>query len=155
MNERAKAILDFCFVKTKIEQWFQKNDDFDNILKDNFMNDYLKAINNDYDNWIDSAEECVALVILLDQLSRNFFRNSSKAYGQDAKCISIVRNAISKRFLEKLSNDKIHFLLLPLIHSEDMDDHILGHKLVDQYLNKHTEFDNIKKTWKTFLTFIK
>ena len=78
MNERAKAILDFCFVKTKIEQWFQKNDDFDNILKDNFMNDYLKAINNDYDNWIDSAEECVALVILLDQLSRNFLEIVSR-----------------------------------------------------------------------------
>ena len=96
MNERAKAILDFCFVKTKIEQWFQKNDDFDNILKDNFMNDYLKAINNDYDNWIDSAEECVALVILLDQLSRNFFRNSFKAYSHDRKCLMIVKDAIKK-----------------------------------------------------------
>ena len=115
MNERAKAILDFCFVKTKIEQWFQKNDDFDNILKDNFMNDYLKAINNDYDNWIDSAEECVALVILLDQLSRNFFRNSFKAYSYDTKCIMIVKDAIKKNYLENLSHAKIHFLLLPLI----------------------------------------
>ena len=93
INERAKAILDFCFVETKIDQWFQKNNDFDNILKDNFMNDYLKAINNDYDNWIDSAEECVALVILLDQLSRNFFRNSFKAYSYDTKCIMIVKDA--------------------------------------------------------------
>ena len=155
MNERAKAILDFCFVKTKIEQWFEKNDDFDNILKDNFMNDYLKAINNDYDNWIDSAEECVALVILLDQLSRNFFRNSFKAYSYDTKCIMIVKDAIKKNYLENLSHDKIHFLLLPLIHSEDMDDHILGHKLVDQYLNKHIEFDNIKKAWNYHTVAIK
>ena len=111
MNERAKAILDFCFVKTKVEQWSQKNDDFDNILKDNFMNDYLKAINNDYDNWVDSAEECVALVILLDQLSRNFFRNSFKAYSHDTKCIMIVKDAIKKNYLENLSHDKIHFII--------------------------------------------
>ena len=147
MNERAKAILDFCFVKTKIEQWFQKNDDFDNILKDNFMNDYLKAINNDYDNWIDSAEECVALIILLDQLSRNFFRNSFKAYSNDRKCLMIVKDAIKKNYLENLSHDKIHFLLLPLIHSENIVDHNLGHKLVDKYLKEHPEYPKIKKAW--------
>ena len=155
INERAKAILEFCFIKTQLEQWFQKSEKFDKILKNNFMTDYIKAINNEYDSWSNNPEECVALIMLLDQLSRNFFRNSSKAYSQDAKCISIVRNAISKRFLEKLSNDKIHFLLLPLIHSEDMDDHILGHKLVDQYLNKHTEFDNIKKAWNYHTVAIK
>ena len=155
INERAKAILEFCFVKTQLEQWFQKSEKFDEILKNNFMTDYMKAINNEYDSWSNNPEECVALIMLLDQLSRNFFRNSSKAYGQDAKCISIVRNAISKKFLEKLGNDKIHFLLLPLIHSEDMDDHILGHKLVDEYLNKHTEFDNIKKAWNDHSVAIK
>ena len=105
INERAKAILEFCFVKTQLEQWFQKSEKFDEILKNNFMTDYMKAINNEYDSWSNNPEECVALIVLLDQLSRNFFRNSSKAYGQDAKCISIVRNAISKKFLEYLGND--------------------------------------------------
>ena len=155
MNERAKAILDFWFIQSSMEDWFKKDDKYDEKIKKLFLEDLKKATNNEYDEWQDTAEECVALVLILDQLSRNFFRNSSKAYGQDAKCISIVRNAISKRFLEKLSNDKIHFLLLPLIHSEDMDDHILGHKLVDQYLNKHTEFDNIKKAWNYHTVAIK
>lgn len=147
INERAKAILEFCFIKTQLEQWFQKSEKFDKILKNNFMTDYMKAINNEYDSWSNNPEECVALIMLLDQLSRNFFRNSSKAYGQDAKCISIVRNAISKRFLEKLSNDKIHFLLLPLIHSENIVDHKLGHKLVDKYLKEYPEYSKIKKAW--------
>ena len=155
INERAKAILDFCFIETKRDQWFKKDENFDSKLNKLFKNDFEKAINNEYDEWQDNPEECVALVLLLDQLSRNFFRNSAKAYDQDIKCISIVKNALSKRFLEKLSNDKIHFLLLPLIHSEDMDDHILGHKLVDQYLNKHTEFDNIKKAWNYHTVAIK
>ena len=155
INERAKAILEFCFVKTQLEQWFQKDEKFDKILKNNFMTDYIKAINDEYDSWSNNPEECVALIILLDQLSRNFFRNSAKAYDQDTKCISIVKNAISKRFLEELSDDKIHFLLLPLIHSEDIIDHIFGHKLVDQYLNKHTEYNNIKKAWNDHTVAIK
>ena len=39
------------------------------------------------------------------------------------------------------------FLLLPLIHSEDLSDHIVGHKLVDTYLIKHLEYKKIKKAW--------
>ena len=155
INERAKAILEFCFVKTQLEEWFQKNDKFDKILKNNFLYDFKKAINEEYDSWSNNPEECVALIILLDQLSRNFFRNSAKAYDQDTKCISIVKNAISNRFLEKLSNDKIHFLLLPLIHSENIIDHILGHKLVDQYLDKHTKYNIIKKAWNHHTVAIK
>ena len=110
INERAKAILEFCFINTPLEQWFKKDDEFDNILRSTFMDDYTKAINNGYDNWKNNAEECVALIILLDQLSRNFFRNNSKAYDQDTKCVLIVKEAINKRYLDSLDIDKIHFL---------------------------------------------
>ena len=101
INERAKAILEFCFIKTPLEQWFKKDDQFDNILKSTFMDDYISAINNEYDNWRNDAEACVALIILLDQLSRNFYRNNSKAYDQDIKSILIVKEAINKQFLNK------------------------------------------------------
>ena len=147
INERAKAILEFSLIETPLEQWFKKNDEFDSILKSTFMDDYIKAINSEYDHWKNNAEECVALIILLDQLSRNFFRNNSKAYDQDTKCVLIVKEAINKRYLDSLDIDKIHFLLLPLIHSEDITDHELGHKLVDKYLNYHPEYTNIKKAW--------
>ena len=147
INERAKAILDFCFVKTPLEQWFKKDEDFDLKLRDLFILDYNKAIINEYDEWQDRPEECVALVIILDQLSRNFFRNNHKAYIQDYKCRLIVNEAIDRGYLEELNVEKIHFLLLPLIHSEDLSDHIFGHKLVDTYLNKHPEYKKIKKAW--------
>ena len=49
-----------------------KSEKFDKILKNNFMTDYMKAINNEYDSWSNNPEECVALIMLLDQLSRNF-----------------------------------------------------------------------------------
>jgi uncharacterized protein (DUF924 family) len=112
INERAKAILDFCFIKTSREQWFKKDKNFDNKLEKLFMSDYKKAINNEYDEWQDVPEECVALVLLLDQLSRNFFRNNSKAYTQDNKCRLIVNEAVDRGFLEELDQDKIHFLLI-------------------------------------------
>ena len=147
INKRAKAIIDFCFIETEREQWFKKDHSFDKKLDKLFKRDYKKAINNEYDDWQDNAEECVALVLLLDQLSRNFYRNDEKAYKQDYKSRLIVNEAIDRGYLEELEKDKIHFLLLPLIHSEDLSDHIFGHKLVDTYLKDHIEYNKIKKAW--------
>ena len=155
INERAKAILEFCFVETPMEQWFKKDEDFDVTLKNNFMQDYIKATNNEFDNWKDNPEECVALIMLLDQFSRNFFRDNAKAYEQDKKCRNIVKEAIKKKFLNKLNEDKIHFLLLPLIHSEDIKDHIVGHDLVDKFLKNHLDYKKIKKAWNDHTIAIK
>ena len=155
INERAKAILDFCFIETARDQWFKKDENFDSKLNKLFKNDFEKAVNNEYDEWQDNPEECVALVLLLDQLSRNFYRNDEKAYKQDYKSRLIVNEAIDRGYLEELEKDKIHFLLLPLIHSEDLSDHIFGHKLVDTYLKDHIEYNKIKKTWDDHTTAIK
>ena len=155
INERAKVILNFCFVKTPLEQWFKKDEEFDDQLRKLFFGDYKNAVSNKYNEWQNNPEECVALIMLLDQLSRNFYRNSPRAYEQDYKCRLIVKKAVDKNFLEKLDKDKIHFLLLPLIHSENISDHIFGHQLVDNYLKDHLEYKKIKKAWNDHTIAIK
>ena len=54
-------------------------------LRAKFFEDYQKAANNKYDDWQDNANECLALIILLDQFSRNLFRNNDKAFAMDNK----------------------------------------------------------------------
>jgi len=147
MNERAKAILDFWFIQSSMEDWFTKDEKYDEKIRKLFLEDLKKAINNEYDEWQDNAEECVAIVLLLDQFSRNLFRNSPSAYDQDYKTRLIVNEAIDRGYLEELNQNKIHFLLMPLIHSEDISDHVFGHKLIDTYLKSFEHFDKIKKAW--------
>ena len=147
MNERAKVILNFWFIQSNMDDWFKKNDKYDAKIKKLFLKDLKKAINNEYDDWQDSSEECVALVILLDQFSRNLFRGSPKAFAQDYKTRLIVNEAVDRGCLEELSQNKIHFLLMPLIHSEDISDHVFGHKLIDTYLKSFDHYDKIKKAW--------
>ena len=147
MNERVKKILDFWFIKSSMEDWFKKDNKYDENIRKLFLKDLQKAINNEYEAWQDSAEECVALVILLDQFSRNLFRNNAKTFAQDYKTRLIVNEAIDRGYLEELDHNKIHFLLMPLIHSEDISDHIFGHKLIDAYLKSFEHFDKVKKAW--------
>tara|TARA_Y100001970_G_scaffold170752_1_gene208704 strand:+ start:7641 stop:8201 length:561 start_codon:yes stop_codon:yes gene_type:complete len=147
MKERAKVILDFWFIQSSEEDWFKKDDKYDQKIKKLFFEDLKKAINNEYDDWQDKPEECLALVILLDQFSRNLFRNTSAAFAQDYKTRLIVNEAVDRGYLEELDQNKIHFLLMPLIHSEDISDHIFGHKLIDTYLKSFQHYEKIKKAW--------
>ena len=145
MNERAKAILDFWFKESTPEEHFKRNDDFDQKIKDLFKNDYLDAISNELEDWQDNPRSCLALIILLDQFSRNLFRNSPKAFFYDKKTRLIVNEAVDRGALEILNNDEKFFLILPLIHSEDISDHIFAHKICDSFLKLHPQIKNIKK----------
>ena len=66
MSPRAKAILDFWFVETPSEKRFKKDEKFDQLIREEFLNDYEKASLNDYDDWQDTALGSLALVILFD-----------------------------------------------------------------------------------------
>ena len=155
MNERAKAILKFWFTESSMEDWFKKNNKFDEKIKKLFLEDLDKAIKNEYDDWQDSSKECLALIILLDQFSRNLYRGNPKSFTQDYKTRLIVNEAVDRGYLEELSQNKILFLLMPLIHSEDISDHIFGHKLVDTYLKSFDHYDGIKKEWNNHTVAIK
>ena len=83
MHKYASEILEFWFKKSKPIQWFDKNIKYDNLIKKNFLKQHKMAINGDFENWKNYAEESLALIILIDQFSRNIFRGNSKSFEFD------------------------------------------------------------------------
>jgi len=155
MNNNAKNILDFWFIESTSEEKFTRNDEFDKKIKDNFFDDYKKAILGQYDKWKKSPKECLALIILFDQFSRNLFRSNSKAFAMDTKCVEIVKYAIDNGYHNKLSILQKFFIFLPLMHSEKLEDQILCTQLIDLYLLKHPSYNDIKKFAKIHHDIIK
>ena len=147
MNSRVKAVLDFWFVETPSEKRFKRDDDFDREIREKFLKDYNLAKSNDYDDWLGSPKECLALIIILDQFSRNLFRNKKEAFELDHKARLTVNEAVYSGYLEELDNSEKLFMLLPLIHSEEIIDHERAYKLLDKYLIDHPEIKTIKKFW--------
>ena len=145
MNERAKAILYFWFKQSSHKERFTRNTVFDQKIRDEFFEDYKKAINNEYDHWQNNADECLALIILLDQFSRNLFRNNHKAFAMDKKARKISVEAINKGYHEKLTKDQIMFLFLPFMHSEDLNDQIYCGNLINTYFKSHPSYEEAKK----------
>ena len=75
---------------------------------------------------------CLALVILFDQFSRNMFRDDKKAFAQDQKTRLIVHDAVYSGYLEAMNVDQRFFMLLPLIHSEEISDHEMAYYLLNK-----------------------
>ena len=155
MNLNTQKILDFWFKESLPEELFRQKNSFDKQIRENFFNTYEKAIINEYDDWQDVPKSCLALIILLDQFSRNLFRNNKKAFEQDYKCRLIVNEAIDRGDLEKLDTNEKLFFLLPLLHSEEISDHIYVNNLSNVHLKNHPQIMLIKSSWKNHTDVLK
>ena len=145
--DKAQEILDFWFKETPAEKRFKKDEAFDQLIRERFINDYVLASQNEYDDWQDQPMSALALVILFDQFSRNMFRDDKKAFAQDQKTRLIVNDAVYSGYLEAMNVDQRFFMLLPLIHSEEISDHEMAYYLLNKYLREHEGYNKIKKFW--------
>lgn len=122
MKNFQKDILNFWFVETQPAQWFQVNEEFDAAIKARFFEPYEMAARGEFDEWQKNADGALALCILLDQMPRNMFRNTPKAFETDKKALVIAKFAISKGLDQVLSAQKRRFVYLPFEHSENLND---------------------------------
>ena len=155
MNSKAQIIVEFWFNKTPPEKKFKRDDSFDNEIREKFLKDYNLAKSNEYDDWLNTSKECLALIILLDQFSRNLFRDKKEAFELDHKARLAVNESVYSGYLDELNNSERLFFLLPLIHSEEIIDHERAYKLMDKYLINHPDIYKIKKFWKEHTHTIK
>ena len=122
MKDFQKDIIDFWFVETQPQQWFQVNEEFDEEIRQRFMEGYEAAANGAYDEWQKDADGALALCILLDQMPRNMFRATPKAFATDKQALVVAKFALSKGLDQILSAQKRRFLYLPFEHSENLND---------------------------------
>ena len=84
MNPDVQRILSFWYDRNPME-WFRPPQGFDDECKSNFGDLIVKARAGDLDNWAAEVDGSLALIVLLDQLTRNVFRGSPDVYGGDTK----------------------------------------------------------------------
>ncbi|MBV9522828.1 MAG: DUF924 domain-containing protein, partial [Alphaproteobacteria bacterium] len=105
--------------------WFERDDDFDAALRAHFLADHLRAASGACTAWLGDAEANLALILLLDQLPRNLFRGSPRAYSCDAAARAAARHCIERRWDRDLAPVRRWFVYLPFEHSETLADQSL------------------------------
>lgn len=120
-------VLDFWFTKENKPKWFIADNEFDQLIKVKFSDIHTQAAKGELLSWREAPESALALIIILDQFSRNMFRGSPLSFASDKKALEYTKEALLKEFDKKLPSDQMrHFLYMPLMHSENMDDQILS-----------------------------
>ena len=106
---------------TRRAAWFQKDDAFDAACRQ-FESTHEAAKRGELDHWAARPEGVLALLILLDQLSRNLHRGSPEAFAADPKARAIAAAAIARGDDRTLTPVQRMFVYLPFEHSEDLAD---------------------------------
>jgi uncharacterized protein (DUF924 family) len=115
----AADVLHFWFEETASEQWFKRDDAFDQALRQRFLplHATIAALANEA--CLADASTALAATIVLDQFSRNMFRGTPAAFAQDPKALAIAQTAIARGFDTTLPEKRRQFLYLPFEHAED------------------------------------
>lgn len=100
--------------------WFTKSDATDRSLQQQFGELLRRAQRGELDHWVESDKGLIALIVLLDQFSRNIHRDSAAAFAADPQALAIAQQAISTGRHLRLPLIHRVFLYLPLEHCEDL-----------------------------------
>ncbi len=124
-----QEIIDFWFNEIDSKYWFKKDPSFDQQLKQRFLSTYHAATRCELFEWRQTPEGSLAEIIVLDQFSRNFFRESAKAFEFDPLALALSQSAIEKGFDQEISINRRSFLYMPFMHSESLKIHDQALKL--------------------------
>ena len=103
-------------------EWFRKDAAFDATIRERFAGVHAAASAGELEAWRASAEPMLALVIVLDQFSRNLYRDDGRAFAQDAHARECATQALARGDDLGLLPVQRQFLYLPFEHSEDLRD---------------------------------
>ena len=131
-------IITFWFEEISPEQWFKKDKEFDIMLLERAGTTVIKALNGQLDRWSKTSTGSVSLVILLDQFTRNIFRDTPKAFSGDEMALVLCQKSINSKWFSELSMTFKQFLLMPMMHSEDISIQEKSLPLFKQHANNRT-----------------
>jgi uncharacterized protein (DUF924 family) len=112
-------VLDFWFGEIQPEQWFKKDEDFDATVRRRFLALHEVLAAKPSEALFADARTALAAVIVFDQMPRNMFRGSPRAFGTDSLARWIAEAAVAMGFDEGMTKEERSFLYLPFEHAED------------------------------------
>ena len=100
-------------------QWFRKDEAFDAELRRRFGATLDAALAGGLDSWADTAEGRLALLLVLDQFTRNAFRGQPRSFAGDARALALALEGIAREHDAQVPPMARIFCYLPLEHAED------------------------------------
>jgi uncharacterized protein (DUF924 family) len=128
----AKDVLDFWFSELVPKDWFRKDTALDQEIRNRFAETLRAAAACELFAWRGSDLGRLAEVLVLDQFSRNIYRDTAGAFAQDPLALGLAQQAVALGADKSLTLVQRQFLYMPFMHSESALVHEQAIKLFDQ-----------------------
>jgi len=136
------------------EKWFRKDGEFDNQISERFGEIHAQAAAGRLRDWEATPEGALALILLLDQFSRNIHRGTRDAFAQDELASAVARRALDAGFDSAIDPELRYFFYMPLMHSEAIGDQersvLAFHAVAPQNLSYAREHERIIRRFGRF-----
>jgi uncharacterized protein (DUF924 family) len=119
-----EEILKFWFEDIKQSQWWRKDEAFDGMIRDKYLALHGRATKCELYQWRATARGRLAEIIVLDQFSRNIYRDQAGSFAADALALALAQEAIALGADKQLTVLEQGFLYMPFMHSESAAIHI-------------------------------
>ncbi|WP_028021511.1 DUF924 family protein [Enterovibrio calviensis] len=137
-----RKVLTFWFEELTLKQCFAKDETIDRTIETRFSAVLEAASRAEYFNWREEPTGRLAEIIVLDQFSRNIYRDTPKAFSQDALALALAQEAVSLGIDRELPPLQRSFLYMPYMHSESALIHEEALRLFNQVgLENNYEFE--------------
>jgi uncharacterized protein (DUF924 family) len=113
----------FWFEELDTKQWWTRDEQLDQTIRQRFLNTHSEAMADRLEHWRLEPEGRLAEVIVLDQFSRNIFRDAPGSFAADEKALELAQQAINVGADMALPTGRRTFLYMPFMHSEDLAVH--------------------------------
>lgn len=121
-----RDILNFWFDEAKPEQHFKKDAAFDALIRQRFSEAHRAASQGELYEWRATPDGRLAEIIVLDQFSRNLFRDSAQAFAYDGIALVLAQEAVRIGADQALEPQRRIFLYMPYMHSESPAIHVVA-----------------------------
>ncbi|WP_068318639.1 DUF924 family protein [Polycladidibacter hongkongensis] len=138
----AKDVYDFWFIEHSKEDWFAASETFDKEVYDGFASTHGAVTRGEGFVWRSTPKGRLAEIIVLDQFSRQLFRDKAKAFAYDSMALVLAQEAIGVGADKQLTEIERSFLYMPFMHSESLVIHAAGLRLFEQIGEEYAQFEH-------------
>lgn len=129
---KASEVLQFWFEELDPKMHFTKSTELDQMIRERFLETYESIVGGEMTNWRKTPEGRLAEIIVLDQFSRNMFRDTAQAFAADDLALKLAMEAVKNGEDQKLPLQKRVYFYMPYMHSENKKIHEQAVKLFSQ-----------------------
>ena len=125
-------VFNFWFLELQPKDWFSATDSTDQLIRERFTGLHAQATRGELFSWRNSAQGRLAEIIILDQFSRNIFRNTPGAFASDSLALVLSQEAVFLSADQTLTPVQKSFIYMPYMHSESLFIHDESVRLFSQ-----------------------